>query len=111
MGVARVFVVQDDGSKDLVPASAMGDIVVLNTRSIPLFRDPAETLEAMRMTLVRNQFSPSDWLIPIGDPLLIGAAIYYAAMLAGGEVNCLKWDSRHRKYFPVKLKLKPTIGA
>ncbi len=102
----RVFVVQDDGSKDLVPASAMGDIVVLNTRSLPLFRDPTEILDAMRNAMVHHRFSSTDWLIPIGDPLLIGAAIHMAASMCNGVVSCLKWDNRHQKYFPITLNLK-----
>lgn len=102
----KVFVVQDDGTKDLVPAMAMGEIVVLNTKSLPLFKDPALILHNMKQVLLQHRFCSKDWIIPIGDPLLIGAAVHIAAQINDGLVNCLKWDSRHQKYFQVTLNFK-----
>ncbi len=101
----RVFVVQDDGTKDLVSAMDYGDIVVLNTRSLPLFRDPSEQLAKLRQDLAHYKFCAGDYIVPIGDPVLIGATIHYAALTSGGIVNCLKWDARHKRYFEVKIKL------
>jgi hypothetical protein len=105
MNGARVFVVQDDGSKDLVPATAYGDIVVLSSRGLSLFTDPTRDLDAIKRKLVEYRFTLIDWLLPIGDPLLIGAVTHFAAVTNGGLVNCLKWDNRHKKYFPIKLNL------
>jgi len=101
----RVFVVQDDGTKDLVSAMAYGEIVVLNTRSLPLFKDPSEELGKLRQKLAHNKFCAGDYVVPIGDPVLIGATIHYAALTSGGIVNCLRWDSRHKRYFEVQIKL------
>jgi hypothetical protein len=105
MNTSRVFVVQDDGTKDLVPATVMGDLIVLHTRNLSPFIDPEPVLKDIRYKLDHHAFCHDDWLLLIGDPLLIGAATYYAARITGGVVSCLKWDNRHRKYFPIKLNL------
>lgn len=98
-----VYVVKDDGSKNLVPASAFGDISVLSIRELPMYGDPGPMIASIRTALAK--FNSDDFILLIGDPVLIGIAFYYAARANNGAVTCLKWDKQQKQYFPIKLNL------
>lgn len=102
----KVYVVQDNGTKNIGPATAFGEIVVLATRDLPLFHDPSRELARIKAKLA--SFDENDFILPVGDPLLIGSVIHYAAEVASGKVTCLKWDRQAKggTYFPVLLNLK-----
>lgn len=50
-------------------------------------------------------FSVSDYLLPAGNPALIGMASAIAANSTGGIVNFLVWDKNERRYDVVPTKL------
>ena len=101
--MSKVYVVQDDGRKNLAPALAYGDIEVLATRDLTVFGNPANAIEALQAKL--KDFDPDkDYLIPAGDPLLIGIAFHTIAAKSG-IVPCLKWDRQSTAYFQVTIKI------
>lgn len=98
----KVFIVQDDGRKNLSPALKFGNIVVLATRDMSTFSDTTRQISQIRSKL--NGFDPSrDYLLLSGDPLLIGVATHLVAE-NHREVPCLKWDRMSMDYIPVTLK-------
>lgn len=99
----RIFIVQDDGSKNFGPAIGMGELSTLAIRDLPVHHDPTHELGEIKRKLL--SFTDDDYLLLTGDPLIIGAAMVYAAMVNRGTVNCLKWDKQSKGYYPVKLKL------
>lgn len=106
--MAKVYVVQDDGSKNFAPALALGSIEVLCIRDLPLFHDPTHELQHMARKL--SAFLPEDHLLLTGDPCLIGAAMHYVAQINNGVVPALKWDKQQKTYFPIILNFNRTRG-
>lgn len=102
--MGKVFVVQDDGGKNLSSAMEHGELVALSSRDLPLYQNPRHVLEKLDFAL-RPFDVKSDHLLLIGDPLLIGACIHYVARNNNGEVPCLKWDRQRHRYFPLTLNL------
>lgn len=105
-----VYVVQDtkwidpaDGrmkSKfDFSPAEKFGNIEYLLDPSDSPFslEDP---LRQLKFKLVR--YDPSrDYILTVGNPVLIGLAIAIAADYGDGDVSLLQWSGSKRYYIPV----------
>lgn len=107
MSESRVFVVQQPATYDrdartfipkydLQPASRHGKLVFL-LKPGNVFRD---RLDEARKTLSEKlaNFSKSDYLLAVGDPVAIAAAVLIAGERTGGVVNLLKWDRMRRSY-------------
>ncbi len=85
---------------DLTPAAKYGDIrfllrsnaSVLNT--VPLVRVLKEKLA---------DFSKDDYILPVGDPVIIGLVSAIASEKTGGIFKFLKWDKKERAYLPVQI--------
>jgi hypothetical protein len=101
--MAKVFVVQDDGHKNLAPALEFGELRVLATRDVPMFGNVNPTIKAALSVLA--PFLPEeDYLLCIGDPLLIGVAMH--TILSNHKyVRCLKWDRQTSKYYPITIEI------
>lgn len=101
---AKVFVIQDDGHKNLFPAKKFGQqFIVLATKDLPLYRDPASMISSVVVKL--NSYNPEqDYVIMTGDPLLIGV-VTASIIKKHGKIRCLKWDKQNMDYFPIVLSL------
>lgn len=98
-----VFVIQDDGRKNLSPALEFGEVKVLSTRDVSLYADNTRVFHALRAKLVL--FNPGkDYLLLTGDPILIGMAMAIV-MRDHQECRCLKWDRQERRYIPILIKM------
>jgi len=105
--IPKVFVVQDDGNKNLTPAMQLGEICVLAQRDISVHSDPATALSRLRRGL--KEYNPErDYVLLIGDPLLIGATVAELAM-RHGSARCLKWDRQNMTYHTVIMQF-PKVG-
>jgi hypothetical protein len=101
--IAKVYVVQDDGRKNLVPAMKFGDLVVLSGRDMPVFADTGPTVNSLKTKL--KDFDPeNDWLLMTGDPILIGTITAIIAKRYN-KVRCLKWDKQNLDYLPIIVLL------
>lgn len=58
-----------------------------------------------KMDLVLQGFTDDDYLLPIGNPVLIGWAMALAAANNEGKVAVLVWSSRDQRYTPAKSRL------
>lgn len=114
MNKPRVFVVQQpafyDREKrqfvakyDLTPASAHGQLVfMLGPGNI--FKDRL-TQATRQLSEVLKTFCEDDFILAVGDPVAIAAAVLIAGDRTGGKVKLLKWDRISSAYesFPVTL--------
>lgn len=88
---------------DLSPASEYGQMVRL-LPSGALFRQSLEeTLKALAEKL--SGYTERDYILALGDPVAIAAAVLQAAHASGGKVNVLKFDKPSQRYFSFPLEI------
>lgn len=103
----RVFVINeptqraDNGASerkiDLTPAEEFGELVFLfNGSKVP--GDPRPVVDELWDRL--SDYTPADFVLPVGHPVLIAWASAIAAAAAGGRLTLLHWDRAHRLYRP-----------
>ena len=84
----------------MTPAAEWGQpIILLQTKQTLL--DPEPTIDVLHEKL--KDFSDDDYLVPIGDPVLMCAAAMVAALYNEGRVKMLKWDRLCKKYIPIQI--------
>jgi len=80
---------------DTAPAQRYGEVhILLEPGDVALM--PYRSL--MRLNEKLRDFTDNDYILPIGDPVLIGAAVAVAALRNNGKVRMLRWDRRDRCY-------------
>ncbi len=98
-----VFVVQESPGKNLLPARDMGEIrVILMLQDLDKGFD--HCVEMLDRAL--KQANPMDYLLPIGDPILIGVAtaIMYKWAKAPSFL-VLRWDRVGYRYEPMIINI------
>lgn len=104
----KVFVVCEpisykDGAKmDLTPAAAYGELEVLLTHTQSLLA-PVPTIRKLRDKL--RDFSDDDYLLPVGDPVLMCTVAAVASEINHGRVKFLKWDRIQRAYIVIQVDI------
>ena len=98
-----VYVTKDEGKFDLSPALKFGEIEVIATREFPIFSEGGEETRRIREKL--KHFSDNDYLLLVGDPIIIGIATHYASFYNRGKVKFLKWSPRSKDYQVVDSQL------
>jgi len=87
---------------DISPAIEYGELEILTRHSQSMiFSVPM--VRALRDSL--KNFSDEDYILPVGDPITIGAVCAIAADINGGFYKVLKWDKRTRKYMPIEINV------
>lgn len=88
---------------DLTPAQEHGELFFL-LRPGNVFKDKLEeTVTRLKRDLA--DFTVEDHLLPVGDPVLIAAAVMAASRSTGGTVSLLKFDRTTNKYEPYLVTL------
>lgn len=87
---------------DLSPAMAYGEIVELLSPTAKPF-NPAPLVEELYIKL--EKFSSADYIICIGNPILLSMAVTIAADINNGKVRLLQWHGHRNEYTPVELDL------
>lgn len=94
-----VYILQDDGTKNLTPARRYGNVIAFAGNDMPLFNQTwVDTLEHWL-----SPYNPTrDFLLLTGDPVLIGVA---CAILGKrwDQLSLLKWDRQSKDYTPITL--------
>lgn len=105
-GSPRVFVVSEplrwNGDKlmDLTSAEIYGSLrYVLPNRTLPW--DLSGFARAVEAGMA--DFGPTDYLLPIGDPLAIAVAGAVAADRTDGQYRILQWIRRTQRYRAVEI--------
>jgi hypothetical protein len=101
---SKVFVIQDDGRKNLSPATNFGEIEVLSRNDLPMFGDHQAVLRHIYSKLDKQYIPGRDYILLTGDPLIIGAVCGFI-MKKWDSVRCLKWDRQNFAYNSVEIKI------
>lgn len=100
---SRVFVTEDT-RHNLTRAMEFGDIQIVESEDFPQFRSGKPVLERITRKLI--EFNPEDdYLLLVGDPVLIGLCTAVLATMGHKSIRVLKWDNQSRRYIPINLPL------
>lgn len=102
--MATVFVVQENPSKNILPAAQYGEISILCPFGQIGF-SPGPLVRRLYRAL--QKFNDNDFILCMGDPVLIGVTCAYAATINNGRFKSLKWDRQECCYYPVQIDLYP----
>lgn len=99
--MATVFLSHEVPSLDFRPAEKFGDLVTIFPPGAgQVTFSPQTALGLARRILSR--MTRDDYLVLVGDPVMIGLCVAVAAELVG-RVKLLRWDKRTLSYFPVEV--------
>ncbi len=96
-----VYVIQEVPGRNVFRARRYGDLTALLPPGHQVVLSPGPMLFRLRKEL--NSFTDEDYLLLMGDPIAIGAAVAIAAQANNGLVKCLKWDRQEEDYYVVEL--------
>ena len=101
--MSNVYVVQEVPGRNLFRARRYGNLIALLPPGRQIVLSPGPVVYKLAKYL--NSFTNEDYLLLMGDPIAIGAAVALAAQANGGRVACLKWDRQEEDYYVVNLDL------
>lgn len=87
---------------DTSPANMFGRVVEILKPSLSPF-EPQTVLRELNVQL--EDFCDDDWLLLIGNPILISMAFAIAADVNDGRVRVLQWHGKRREYTPVEIDM------
>ena len=99
--MSTVYVVQENPKVDVISANRFGELKALAHKREQVHLRPENIINHLKRQL--RYFTDDDYLLLLGDPALIGAAITIASNYNNGNVKVLKWDKIEKMYYPVKL--------
>lgn len=112
MPESRVFAVQQPTkwshgrpvpSMDLAPAETFGDVRFLLHPAQNPFNEP-DLPQIIRHALRAAAFDHHDYLLLVGNPILIGVTAAVAADLNDGRLRMLQWQREGGHYEPVEFQ-------
>jgi hypothetical protein len=98
-----VYVIQEQVGKNLLPARRFGELTVLLPANAQVGLSAGQVARHLMSKL--SNFKDEDYLLLIGDPVIIGVATAVAAHWNNGRVSLLKWDRQEHTYYPVSFNL------
>jgi len=60
-------------------------------------------VQKMRKNL--QDFVKEDYLLAVGDPVIIGISTAIVNDVTNGQFNMLKWDKREYRYYPLEVDI------
>jgi len=101
--MSKVFVIQEANGKNILPAREYGELSIVFPSLYQVYHDADEALQILKAKLA--DYSESDSLLLIGDPVLISLASMVASERTGGRLKLLKWDRQEKQYVQIKITL------
>ena len=87
---------------DLTPAFQFGKVeILLQSKQTGISTGPI--IEVLQEKLV--DFYDEDYILPVGDPTLIGIVCAICSDINRGRFKMLKWDKRGRMYIPIQVDI------
>jgi len=86
-------------SVNLKPAIEYGDVHILLQNNQTMFAT-VPTIRTLRDKL--HDFGDDDFILPVGDPVLMSMVAMVASDINHGRVNYLKWDKKARRYYSIQ---------
>ena len=103
--MAKVFVIQESPGKNILSAQNFGSIRMMYRDGVNvLFEQHSSDLSNTIGCHLKDYTPGEDWLLLIGDPILIGAACGWVARNFG-ELRLLKWDRQERIYVSIVVTI------
>lgn len=108
--MATIFVTHEDPRLDYSPAYRWGDklVAIFPPGSGQITLSPQAALANARTKL--RTMTRDDYLILVGDPVMIGLCVAVAAEMIG-RVRLLRWDKRSLSYTPVEVDFIDRVPA
>lgn len=98
-----VYVTQEQPNKNIIPAQKFGRIQVLLSPNVQVGFSAGQVVQKLYLDL--SSFNDDDYLLLIGDPVIIGAATAVACHWNNGKAKLLKWDRQEMQYYPVQIDI------
>ena len=99
-GEPIVFVVQDVPKLNLMPAKKFGTLRIMFPPGDHL-RDIERAVNILASSF--GSYQKQDYLLPIGDPTLIGLAIGVALHTSMYSIKVMRWDRQEQQYDIITL--------
>jgi hypothetical protein len=99
----KVYVPQEAIGKNIIPAMSYGQIRVCFPPNYQVNFDTEDAAKQLLFWL--SDYTEEDFLLLIGDPILIGIAAACASFWSKGRVKFLKWDRQEHIYLPVSADI------
>ena len=97
-----VYVVQQPAPNiNILSASDFGYLVICLPNRDQAIYSTAPYTQKMRKCL--QDIRKHDYILAVGDPIMIGLACIFANDNTNGQFNMLKWDKREYRYYPLDL--------
>lgn len=104
--MGKVYIVHESGSKNFLPAREFGELEVMITGRMNNL-----TMEEYQTELIKHlqDFTERDYLLPVGDPILMCLAAAIVAEVTEGNFSILYWDRVKYTYKAMHIDL-PHVG-
>lgn len=87
---------------NVAPAERFGEVVTLLPPGSQFFA-AAETTRLIKQRLHELDYQQGDFLLPMGNPVIMAVAAAVAARRSNGSLNVLVWDRHSSSYVPYEL--------
>ena len=99
-----VYVVQQPAPNiNILSASDFGYLVICLPNREQAIYSTAPYTQKMQKNL--QDFRKEDYLLAVGDPVIIGISTANVANVTNGQFNMLKWDKREHRYYPLEVDM------
>ena len=99
-----VYVVQQPAPNiNILSASDFGYLVICLPNREQSIYSTAPYTQKMQKNL--QDFRKEDYLLAVGDPVIIGISTATVANVTNGQFNMLKWDKREHRYYPLEVDM------
>ena len=99
-----VYVVQQPAPNiNILSASDFGYLVICLPNRDQAILSTAPYVQKMKKNL--QDFRKEDYLLAVGDPVIIGISTATVANVTNGQFNMLKWDKREHRYYPLEVDM------
>ena len=99
-----VYVVQQPAPNiNILSASEFGYLVICLPNRDQAILSTAPYVQKMKKNL--QDFRKQDYLLAVGDPVIIGISTAAVSEVTTGQFNILKWDKREFRYYPLEVDM------
>ena len=99
-----VYVVQQPAPNiNILSASDFGYLVICLPNRDQAILSTAPYVQKMKKNL--QDFRKQDYLLAVGDPVIIGISTAAVSEVTTGQFNILKWDKREFRYYPLGVDM------
>ena len=99
-----VYVIQQPAPNiNILSASDFGYLVICLPNRDQAILSTAPYVQKMQKNL--QDFRKEDYLLAVGDPVIIGISTAAVCDNTNGQFNMLKWDRREYRYYPLEVDM------